>query len=414
MDIIRESKKTGWSARKKTAAAGLTAVAVVLIFAWRLGPALPNVPADSVFLGSVKRGEIVRQVSGPGVLVPMESRLIPSILPKAQVERIVIQPGTVVKADTVLLQLSNPLILQQRDEAQSRLAVAVAELAALKNRTNDSVLTQQAEVARARTQYETAKLQVETEAGLVQSHIIPLLQYRKSQLTEQQAKTQLDIELKRLDALPALNASDLAAKESQVALQRRQLDLEKQLADSLEVKAGIDGIVQEIRVKEGEGVDQGQILAVVAQQDKLKAEIRIIESQAKEVLVGQKVAVEVGNVTAAGTVSRIAPSVISGTVTVDVAFAGDPPQGARNNLRVNGTIEIERLENVLYISKPAQAQENSDVKLFKVDSSGVATLTPVKFGRASVSTIEILDGLSNGDRVVLSDISELPKMDRFR
>ena len=183
---------------------------------------------------------------------------------------------------------------------------------------------------------------------------------------------------------------------------------------SLAVKAGIEGIVQEIRVKEGQGVDQGEILALVARQDRLKAEIRVIESQAREVVVGQKVAIDVGNRTEAGTVARVDPSVINGTVIVDVTFDGELPQGARTNLRVNGTIEIDRLKDVLYIAKPAQAQENAQVRLFKVDDSGVATLTEVQLGRTSSSTVEVVGGLLEGNRIVLSDVSELSGVEKFQ
>ena len=392
---------------------GVLAV-VAMFFLWGLGPALPSVPAATVLVDTVKRGDMTRKISGPGVLVPVESRLIPSILPKAQVERLLTQPGAFVKPDSVLLRLNNPLVTQQYDETELRLEVAAAELQALRNRLNDNLLNQESQVAAARSVYAGAKLQAEREGRLAKEQIVSEVQYRKSVLMEEQLGTQLDLELKRLRAIPQLNASEVRAKQAQLSMLRRQLDLQKRLVDSLEVKAGIEGVVQEIRVKEGQGLDQGEILALVARQDKLKAEIRVIESQAREVIVGQKVTIDAGSTSVPGTVSRIDPSVINGTVTVEVAFVGEPPKGARANLRVNATIEIDQLKNVLYVGKPAQARENAQAKLYKVDDSGVATLIPVRLGRMSASTVEVVSGLSEGDRVVLSDASSLSKSGQFR
>ena len=410
MDVIREPRSKGWSARKMGLALGIGAGAVAFLL-WWAGPALPSVPSESVLIDAVRRGAMIRQVSGPGVLVALETRLIPSILPKAQVERLLIQPGTEVKPDSVLMRLNNPLIMQQYDEARLRLEVAAAELRALKNRLNDSMLNQESQVAAAKSSHEAAKLQAEREGKL--GHIVSELQYRKSVLMEQQLKTQLDVEVKRLRAMPELIDSELQAKSAQISLLQRQLDLQKKLADSLEVTAGIEGIVQEIRVREGQGVDQGEILALVGRQDELKAEIRIIESQAKEVVAGQNVVIDVGSGSETGTVTRIDPSVINGTVLVEVAFSGKAPKGARANLRVNATIEIERLEDVLYVNKPAQAQDNAIVKLFKVDDGGVATLATVQLGRTSSRVVEIVAGLAEGDRVILSDIAEMAAFEQF-
>lgn len=415
MDIMREPRKGGWSAKKKALVVGGGVIAVAaLVFLWGLGPALPSVPAATVLVDTVKRGDMTRKISGPGVLVAVETRLIPSILPKAQVERLLIQPGAAVTPDSVLMRLSNPLVTQQYDEARLRLEVATAELQALRNQLNDNLLNQESQVAEARSSHAAAKLQAEREARLAKEQIVSELQYRKSVLMEEQLRIQLDLELKRLAAIPQLNASEVRAKTAELSMLQRQMDLQRRLVDSLEVRAGIEGVVQEIRVKEGQGVDQGEILALVARQDKLKAEIRVIESQAREVLVGQKVTIDAGSSSVPGTVSRIDPSVINGAVTVEVTFDGDPPKGARANLRVNATIEIDQLKNVLYIGKPAQAQENAQVKLFRVDDSGVATLTPVRLGRMSASTVEIVGGLSEGDRVVLSDASSLSKSDQFK
>lgn len=410
MDVIREARGKGWAARKMVLVL-VFGVGIVALLLWRAGPALPSVPSDSILVDTVRRGEMIRQVSGPGVLVALDTRLIPSILPKAQVERVLIHPGTAVTSDTVLMRLNNPLILQQYDEARLRLEVASAELQALKNRLNDSLLNQESQVAAAQSSYEAARLQAEREGRLV--HLVSELQYRKSVLMEQQLKTQLDVEMKRLDAMPELITSELQAKTAQISLLQRQLDLQQKLADSLDVTAGIEGIVQEIRVKEGQGVDQGEILALVGRQDELKAEIRIIESQAREVAAGQTVVIQVGNSRESGTVARIDPSVINGTVLVEVAFSGKPPGGARANLRVNATIEIERLEDVLYVNKPAQVQENAQVKLFRVSDGGVATLTTVQLGRTSSNVVEIVDGLVEGDRIVLSDITDLAAAEQF-
>jgi HlyD family secretion protein len=415
MDVIREPLKRGWSNRKKGVVTGGSVLAVVALYLlWGLGPALPSVPAATVLVDTVKRGDMTRKISGPGVLVAVETRLIPSILPKAQVDRLLILPGAAVQPDSVLLQLSNPLVSQQFDESRLRLDVAAAELQALRNQLNDNLLNQESQVAAARSSYAAAKLQAEREGKLTKEQIISELQYRKSVLMEEQLETQLGLELKRLHAIPQLNASELKAKTAQLSMLQRQLDLQKRLVDSMQVKAGIEGVVQEIRVKEGQGVDQGEILALVARQDKLKAEIRVIESQAREVVLGQKVTIDAGSSSVQGTVSRIDPSVINGTVTVEVAFAGEPPKGARANLRVNATIEIDQLKNVLYIGKPAQAQENAQIKLYKVDDSGVATLVPVRLGRMSASTVEVVSGLSEGDRIVLSDASNLSKSDQFK
>jgi HlyD family secretion protein len=415
MDVIREPLKRGWSNRKKGLVAGGGVLAVVAMFLLLgLGPALPSVPAGTVLVDTVKRGDMTRKISGPGALVAVETRLIPSILPEAQVERLLIQPGAVVKPDSVLLRLSNPLVRQQYEESKLRLEVATAELQALRNQLNDNLLSQESRMAAARSAYAAAKLQAEREGRLAKEQIVSEVQYRKSALMEEQLRTQLDLELKRMRSIPQLNASEVRAKTAQLSMLQRQLDLQKRLVDSLEVKAGIEGVVQEIRVKEGQGVDQGEILALVARQNKLKAEIRVIESQAREVVLGQKVTIDAGSSSVRGTVSRIDPSVINGTVTVEVAFVGEPPKGARANLRVNATIEIDQLKNVLYIGKPAQARENAQVKLYKVDDSGVATSTPVRLGRMSTSTAEVVSGLSEGDRIVLSDASNLTNSGQFK
>lgn len=414
MDVVRQVSARKLTKPQKLAIGAGLAVVVAAVSIASLQPALPKIARDAVVIDAVKAGDMVRNISGPGTLVAKENRLIPAILPKARVERVLLLPGTVVKADSVLMHLSNPLIKQQLDDARLRVEVAAAEYEALRARLNDEVLKQESQVSSVRAQYKAAALQMESEAKLIADHIVSELQFKKSTLNAEQLQAQLENESKRLSSLPRLNAAELNAKAAQLQLVKRELSLQEDLFAALTVTAGIDGIVQEIRVKEGQGVDQGDILALISRQDRLKAEVRIIESQAREVAVGQAVLVEISSDKKQGVVSRVDPSVQNGTVTVDVDFTGELPAGARPNLRVNATIQIEKLANVLYVGKPVQGVQGGEVRLFKVDDSGVATLTTAVLGKSSVSTVQVVSGLAEGDRIILSDVTGLPNVEQFQ
>jgi HlyD family secretion protein len=276
-------------------------------------------------------------------------------------------------------------------------------------------LDQRANMAGIEADYESARLQAEAEADLNKKGIISDINFRRSQLTAERLKVRLDIEKERITKFQDTMQSQLVAGRARIDQLRNTLALRERQAEALKLKAGIDGVLQQVPVEEGQQVAPGTNLARVARPDVLIAELRIAETQAKDVVVGQKVAVDTRNGIVEGAVSRIDPAVLNGTVQVDVDLVGALPAGARPDLSVDGTIEIERLANVLYVGRPAYGQPESDTTLFRIDpKSGVATRVPVRLGRASVTVIEVNRGLAEGDQVVLSDTAQWDKYDRLK
>ena len=415
MDIARPELKQ----RKRRRQLLIGSVIVVLVAAAgigiaALGPAVPSVERSSVLVDTVKRGELLREVRGPGTLVPKEIRWIAAET-TARVERILVRPGATVEPDTVILELSNPEVDDQLMTAKAAVTAAQADLAAKRTDLNSRLLDQKSAQAQAHAEYESMRMQAESEKAVAEKGVIPAVQYKKSMISLQQLKYRDEIEQQRVAEFGHNITSQLAAEQARLDQLVGTLVLRQRQADALHLRAGIAGVLQQVPVQEGQQVAAGTNLARVARPNSLRAELRIAETQAKDIALGQPVKVDTRNGIADGTVARVDPAVQNGTVQVDVDLTGDLPPGARPDLSVDGTIEIERLPDVMYVGRPAFGQSDSEVRLFRLDvSSGIASRVPVRLGKSSVNLIEIRQGLNVGDQVVLSDTSAYDQHDRIK
>ena len=396
---------------------GASAVAAVLLITLglsRLKPAAPTVERATVWIDQVKRGPMLRQVRGLGTLVPEEIRWIPALTP-GRVERIVTLPGTELKPDTVILELSNPELELEALDAESQLRGAEAQRIELKVRLRSQHLDQQAAAARVQAEYNQAKLRADADELLSEQGLLAEINYKVSRGTADELANRHRIEQERLEIADEAIQAQIAVQEAQVEQRRAFARLKRSQVKALSVRAGIAGMLQQVGVEMGQQVTPGTNLARVAQPEKLKAVIRIAETQAKDVQIGQVSAIDTRNGVVPGRVARIDPAVQNGTVTVDVALTGELPKGARPDLTVDGTIELERLEDVLYVGRPAQGQPESLVGLFRLgEGTSEAARVKVRLGRASVNTIEVVEGLKEGDQVILSDTSAWDAFDRIR
>lgn len=415
MDIARPELKIK-KRRRLLILVGVAALAVagIGIGLARLGPALPSVERNNVLIGTVERGELLREVRGPGTLVPKEIRWIAAET-AARVERIVVKPGAAVQADTVIIELGNPEVETQLLAAQTAVIAAESDLAAKQTDLQSKLLDEKSALASANAEYASSRMQAEAEKPLAQKGIIPGVQYRRTLITLEQLKSRVDIEEQRVAAFQRNIAAQIAAEKARLGQLVNTRELRQRQADALHVRAGITGILQQVPVEEGQQVAAGANLARVARPGDLMAELRIAETQAKDVALGQAVRVDTRNGIVAGRVLRVDPAVQNGSVQVDVELTGELPPGARPDLSVDGTIEIQRLPDVLHVGRPAFGQPDSDLRLFRVDAGGdTATRVPVRLGKASVNQIEILQGLDAGQRVILSDTSAWDQYDRIR
>ena len=380
----------------------------------RLKPAAPSVDRSSVWIDTVKRGPMVRQVRGLGTLVPEEFLWIPATT-EASVEKILIWPGTKVEAGDVILELTSPELEQSAQEAVSKAKAAEANLASERATLQRELLDQESKAATAHSAYEQAKMERQTNDQLAKNGLVADLVYKTSKIKEEECQKTDDIEAKRL-------AFEHDSIEPQLASQQAAVDQAAQLAklktdqvEALHVKAGMSGVLQALPVQVGQRLKPGDNIARVADPSKLKAQVKIAETQAKDIQPGQQATIDTRNGVVKGHVKRVDPAVEQGTVTVDVAFDEELPKGARPDLSVDGTIELERLDNVVFVGRPAFGQENNTVGMFKlVPGSNDAIRTPVKLGKSSVNTIEILSGLNPGDQVILSDTSAWDSHERIR
>lgn len=387
-------------------------ILVITLGLSRLKPAAPTV--EGAWIDTVKRGEMLRQVHGLGTLVPDEIRWIPAVT-EGRVDRRVIEPGAEVKPDSVILELSNPDVELAALEAESQLRAAEAQLTELRFRLESQRLDQVANAARVRADYHQAKMRAETDAELAGQGLVADLNARLSKVAADELKNRDEIEQKRLAIWSESIQAQMAVQDAAVEQKRALARLRRNQVHSLRVRAGISGVLQLIPVEIGQRVTPGTNLARVAQPEKLKAVVRIAETQVKDVAIGQPASVDTRNGIVLGKVVRVDPSVQNGTVAVDIALTGALPKGARPDLTVDGTIELERLTDVLYVGRPAQGQAESLVSLFKLQQgTGEALRTRVKLGRSSVNTVEIVEGLQQGDQVVLSDTSAWDAFDRIR
>jgi len=415
VDIARPSQARKKKIRRILIASG-TLAAVLLITAGlsRLRPAAPSVDSATLVIDTVKRGPMLRQVRGLGTLVPEEVRWIPAIS-EGRVERLVVLAGTPVKADTVILELSNPELELQALDAESQLRAAEAALIELKVRLESQHLDQEAAAARVKADFHQAKLRADADGELSKNGLIADINLKVSQVTAEELGNRNRIEQKRLEISDEAIRAQMAVQEAQVEQRRALARLRRRQFLDLKVRAGLDGVLQQLPVEVGQRVTPGTPLAKVAQPEKLKAVVKIAETQAKDILPGQKATVDTRNGVIDGHVARVDPAAQQGTVTVDVALDGALPKGARPELSVDGTIELERLEDVLYVGRPAQGQAESMVGLFRLDEGGKeASRVTVKLGRASVNTVQVLSGLEVGQRVVVSDTSAWDAFDRIR
>ncbi|HUK46027.1 MAG TPA: HlyD family efflux transporter periplasmic adaptor subunit [Terriglobales bacterium] len=417
MDIARpEFKKQKRRRQIVWSAVGLVCLAAVTIGVSRLKPAAPEVDRSTVWTDTVKRGDMLRQVRGLGSLIPSPEfiRQIPAET-EATVVRILKLPGSEVKPDTILLEMSNPQLEQEAADAKLQLKAAEAEYQSLKVTLESNLMNQKAGAATVNSDYTQAKLQADTDKALYDLGVISGLAYKNSKSKADELTTRNNIEDERLDINAKAIASQLAEQQAKVDEIRALADLKQKQLDELKVRAGIVGVLTELPLQVGQHVTPGTELAKVVQPNHLIAELKIAETQARDVQIGQPSLIDTHNGTVDGTVMRVDPAVQNGTVTVDVKLTGELPKGARPDLSVDGTINLENLKNVLYVGRPAFGQEDSTISLFKLDPDGKGGVrVPVKVGRASVNSIQVLEGLKEGDTVILSDMSREDNTDRIR
>ncbi len=410
MDVPREKKPN--RRRLYLTIGGIVAVVVVTLGLSRLKPAAPRVEAATLWTDTVRQGPMVREVRGPGTLVPEQIRWVSAVTP-GRVEKKPVLPGARVSAGTVLLELSNPDVQIQLLQAQRQLTDAEAQLVSLKSELETQRLNQAGVVASVRTQFREATRKAAGDSALAAANLISREEYSKSRDLLEELTERLQVEQQRLTIYTQNIPDQLSVQEAQVGRLRAVADFQRGLVDAMVVRAGADGVLQELPLEVGQWAISGATLAKVVQPERLKAVLRIPETQARDLSIGQSAAIDTRNGIVKGHVVRIDPAAQNGTVTVDVTLDGDLPRGARPDLSVDGTIEIERLNNVLNVGRPAYGQANSTVGLFRVLPGGSeAERVQVQLGRSSVNRIEVLRGLAPGDIVILSDMSRWDAVDR--
>ena len=417
MDISRPDLKAKKRRRQAlTIAIGVVLLAGITFLVMRLKPAAPTVDRSVVWTDVVKRGPMVRQVRGLGTLVPREDaiRQIPA-QSEATVVRILTLPGSDVKADTVLMELSDPQLSQEALDAELSLRSARADLSNVQVKVQSDLMAQKSTAATVNADYKQAQRQAQIDKSLYSLGVISGLAYSGSQGTADQLSTRDKLQEQTVAINEKAVESQLAVQQAKVAQAEAIYGLKKQQLDALKVRAGIAGVLTDMPLAVGQHVTMGTMLAQVVVRNQLKAQLKIAETQARDIEIGQPASIDTHNGLADGIVSRIDPAVQNGTVTVDVKLVGALPEGARPDLSVDGTIDLERMKDVLYVGRPAFGNENSTISLFKLDQQGKgAVRVPVKVGRASVNAIQVLEGLHEGDTVILSDMSRWDTTDRIR
>lgn len=380
----------------------------------KLKPAAPGVERNTLYQGTVTRGLMLRQVRGLGTLVPEDINFVPA-QSTGRIEQRMLQPGEHVTPSTVLFVMTNPDLEQATGDIESQVRAAEADLASLKVQLQKQFLDIQAAAAQVASDFQRSKMEAEVFEGLGKQGLKSDLEVKTKQIERDNLKKRNDIENSRLAIANDEIKARTASQEERVQQLRETLKLRRQQVENLKVRAGIDGVLQAVSVQVGQQVTVGQELARVANPSHLKAELKVAETQAVGIAIGQLVSVDTRNGLIPGKVSRIDPAIVNGTRTVDVALEGELPKGAVPDLSVDGTIQLERLDNVLYVGRPVHGTENQTVGLFKLTPDGTeATRVQVKLGRSSVTTFEILDGLKEGDIVILSDTSQWDNVDRIR
>lgn len=393
---------------------GLAAIAGITYGLTKMKPAAPTLDRSTAVIATVKRGEMVREVSGNGTLVPQVTRWIPAPA-DGRVEKILVQAGMDVNAGTVIVELSNPQMEQQAIDAEYQVKTAEAEAENLRVKLDSDGMTQQSQIASINAEYRQAKLQLDTDEGLAKQGLVADLPLKISRVHVEDLANRLKVEQQRLAIAGKSTKAQLNAQQSRVEQLKALAKLKKEQVDALKVRAGTNGVLQQISVQEGQQVTPGLNLARIADPASLKAELKVAETQIKDVREGQKAIIDTRNGVIEGQVSRIDPAAREGTFTVDVSFSGALPSSARADLSVDGKIELERLKNVLYMDRPAFGQGQQTVGMFRLGPDGQeATRTQVSLGRSSVSTIEVLNGLREGDQVIISDTSSMDNYKTIR
>jgi HlyD family secretion protein len=415
VDIARSPEIAKKKKRNRVimATAVLVAISGATYGVSQLKPAAPSVDRASVWVDTVKRGPMLRLVRGSGTLVPEEIRWI-NTTTQGRVERIILRPGATVTPQSVILELSNPDLENSVRDAQLAHASAQASFANRKTELERSLLEQESQVAQIQTQYSNAKLDLEAQETLLKDGLVSELQVKQRRAQTADLENRLAIARKQLEMAKSGIASQLAPQQAEVDQRRAAYQLRVQQLDDLKVKAGMDGVLSQVPVEVGQQVGPGTNLARVANPTRLKAEVRIAETQTKDIRIGQEAEVDTRNGIIKGKVMRIDPTATGGTVGVDISLDGELPPGARPDLSVDGTITLERLPDVIKVGRPAFGQENAKVSLFKLDGNGEAHRVQVTLGRSSVNEIEIVQGLQPGDQVILSDMSAQESYDRIR
>ena len=415
MDVAREGVAASRRRRRIVfAALGAVMLGALVVLALGLDPAAPAVDRGTVFVDAVRRGEMLLSVRGPGTLIPVEVRQVAAGV-SGRVARVHALPGVRVDPDTVILTLENPTVSQELTSAELDLAAAEATLDDRRVQLRRTVLNQRSLLASVEAEARQAALDAEADAEIYAEGIIGRIELEDSEGNAAELGARAGREAERLRLAEEVAAAELLAEESRVARLRALVDLRRELHARLEVRAGIGGVLQEVSAEAGRQVAAGDDLARVADPARLKAELRIAEVQAKDIEVGLTAQVDTRNGIVAGRVARVDPLVRNGAVTVDVELTGPLPRGARSELSVDGVVEIERLPDVLHVGRPAFGQEGDEVELFRLAAGGeVGARVRVRLGKASVNTVEILEGLAEGDSVILSDTSAWDGHERIR
>jgi HlyD family secretion protein len=413
-------KRTGKSKlKKRVRTIALIVLAVIAVGGitfglTRLKPAAPTLDRATAVIGTVQRGQMLREVRGIGTLVPQLVRFVPAPS-DGRVEKIPVQPGVVVGYDTVIVELSNPKLEQEAMDADFQVKAAQADKESLRTRLESDSMTQQSTIASINSEYSQAKVQLDTDEVLGRQGLVPEILLKISRMHVLDLANRLKVEQQRLAVTAKSVKAQINAQESRIAQLQALAKLKRDQAGALKVRAGTSGVLQEVSVQVGQQLTPGANIARVADPASLKAQLKIAETQIKDVALGQPVAVDTRNGIIKGEVQRIDPAAREGTFVVDVTLIGPLPPSARPDLSVDGTIELERLTNVLYVGRPAFGQGQQTVGLFRLSPDGQEAIrTQVKLGRSSVSTIEIVDGLKEGDQVILSDTSAMDSYNRIR
>ncbi|HEY9443222.1 MAG TPA: HlyD family efflux transporter periplasmic adaptor subunit [Gemmatimonadales bacterium] len=413
MDIPRAPARRG---RKQLLYGGLAVLGLALATAGlrSLKPAAPSVDRAAVWIDSVQRGPLLIEVRGPGTLVPERVRWI-SAVTAGRVEKRLAEPGQEVNPDTELLELSNPDVQLEALESERQLTVAQGDRVNMRTSLETTRLNQEGNVAAAKSAYLDAQRNAEASSDLARKELISSMEASRAQDRVVELQTRYEVEEKRLAVMTEATDSQLRLQDAQVSRLRAVVDFQRERIRSMKVMAGAHGVLQELPLEVGQWAQSGAVLARLVEPGRLKAVLRIPETQAKDLTIGQPAAIDTRNGIVKGAVVRIDPAVQNGTVTVDVRLEGEMPRGARPDLSVDGTIQVERLDNVLHVGRPAYGQANSTVGLFKLAADGrEATRVNVRLGRTSVNTVEVLGGLQPGEKVIISDMSRWDGVDRVR